>query len=101
MPWPRAPSRGSGWRGAKITPPTSFPADSSSEPKVLLADEPTGNLDSKTSREIMDLLVTLNRDQGITVIMVTHEPDMAAFAHRTLDFIDGRISPTRQLDGAA
>ncbi len=71
------------------------------EPKVLLADEPTGNLDSKTSREIMDLLVNLNQDQGITVIMVTHEPDMAAFAHRTLNFIDGRIAPTRQLDGAA
>lgn len=71
------------------------------EPKVLLADEPTGNLDSKTSREIMDLLVNLNQDQGITVIMVTHEPDMAAFADRTLQFIDGRIAPTRQLDGAA
>ena len=71
------------------------------EPKVLLADEPTGNLDSKTSREIMDLLVKLNQDQGITVIMVTHEPDMTKFADRTLQFIDGRISPTRQLDGAA
>lgn len=70
------------------------------EPKVLLADEPTGNLDSKTSREIMDLLVKLNQDQGITVIMVTHEPDMAKFADRTLQFIDGRIAPARQLDGA-
>lgn len=70
------------------------------EPKVLLADEPTGNLDSKTSREIMDLLVKLNQDQGITVIMVTHEPDMTKFADRTLQFIDGRIAPARQLDGA-
>ena len=70
------------------------------EPKVLLADEPTGNLDSKTSREIMDLLVKLNQDQSITVIMVTHEPDMTKFADRTLQFIDGRIAPARQLDGA-
>jgi putative ABC transport system ATP-binding protein len=61
------------------------------EPTVLLADEPTGNLDTAMSREIMDLLVRLNRDQGITIIMVTHEPDMAAFTKRTIRFVDGRV----------
>jgi putative ABC transport system ATP-binding protein len=62
------------------------------EPAVLLADEPTGNLDTKTSREIMDLLTTLNRERGITVVMVTHEPDMAAYAGRTIRFLDGNIA---------
>jgi putative ABC transport system ATP-binding protein len=62
------------------------------EPAVLLADEPTGNLDTKTSREIMDLLTALNRDRGITIVMVTHEPDMAAYAHRTIRFLDGKIA---------
>jgi putative ABC transport system ATP-binding protein len=61
------------------------------DPVVLLADEPTGNLDTKTSREIMDLLSRLNREQGITFVMVTHEPDMAAYAARVIRFIDGRI----------
>ncbi|MCX5514605.1 macrolide ABC transporter ATP-binding protein [Kaistia algarum] len=61
------------------------------DPAVLLADEPTGNLDTKTSAEIMDLLTALNRDQGITVIMVTHEPDIATYARRTIRFVDGRI----------
>jgi putative ABC transport system ATP-binding protein len=61
-------------------------------PEVLLADEPTGNLDTATSREIMELLVRLNREQGITVIMVTHEPDMAAHARRIVRFLDGRIA---------
>ena len=61
-------------------------------PDVLLADEPTGNLDSKTSREIMDLLTSLNREQGITIVMVTHEPDMAAYARRIIRFVDGRIT---------
>lgn len=62
------------------------------EPAVLLADEPTGNLDSKTSREIMDLLTLLNRERGITVVMVTHEPDMASYASRIIRFVDGRIA---------
>jgi putative ABC transport system ATP-binding protein len=61
------------------------------EPAVLLADEPTGNLDSQRSLEIMELLRALNVDQGITVLMVTHEPDMAAYAHRMVRFVDGRI----------
>jgi putative ABC transport system ATP-binding protein len=61
------------------------------DPLVLLADEPTGNLDTKTSREIMDLLSRLNREQGITFVMVTHEPDMAEYAERVIRFVDGRI----------
>ena len=61
------------------------------EPAVLLADEPTGNLDTQRGREIMELLGSLNRDQGITVIMVTHEPDMAEYAGRTVRFVDGKV----------
>jgi ABC-type lipoprotein export system ATPase subunit len=62
------------------------------KPYVLLADEPTGNVDTKTSNEIMDLLVGLNREQDITIVMVTHEPDMAAYADRVVHFLDGRIA---------
>ncbi|AKH20977.1 ABC transporter ATP-binding protein [Sedimenticola thiotaurini] len=62
------------------------------EPSVLLADEPTGNLDSSRSREIMELLGSFNRDQGITIVMVTHEPEMAAFANRQIHFLDGRVA---------
>ncbi|MDR0576989.1 MAG: ABC transporter ATP-binding protein [Candidatus Accumulibacter sp.] len=61
-------------------------------PLVLLADEPTGNLDSQRGHEIMDLLVTLNREQGITVIMVTHEPEMAHYASRVVKFVDGLVA---------
>jgi putative ABC transport system ATP-binding protein len=61
------------------------------QPIVLLADEPTGNLDSARSFEIMDILTSLNRDQGITIVMVTHEPDMAAYAKRIVHFRDGLI----------
>ncbi len=64
------------------------------EPKVLLADEPTGNLDSARSGEVMDLLTSFNKQQGLTVIMVTHEPDMAAYAGRRIHFIDGLIDDT-------
>ncbi len=60
-------------------------------PDVLLADEPTGNLDSERSVEIMKLLTDLNRNSGITVLMVTHEPDMAAFAHTVVHFKDGLV----------
>ncbi|MBB5710264.1 ATP-binding cassette domain-containing protein [Sphingomonas xinjiangensis] len=60
-------------------------------PDVLLADEPTGNLDSERSVEIMQLLTSLNRDSGITVLMVTHEPDMAAFARTVIHFKDGLV----------
>jgi len=61
-------------------------------PALLLADEPTGNLDSNTSREIMDLIAALNRERGITVVMVTHEADMAAYAGRHVHFVDGRVA---------
>jgi putative ABC transport system ATP-binding protein len=69
-------------------------------PDVLLADEPTGNLDSERSVEIMELLTDLNRTSNITVLMVTHEPDMAAFAHTIVHFKDGlveRIDASKQV----
>jgi putative ABC transport system ATP-binding protein len=62
------------------------------EPAVLLADEPTGNLDTARSKEIMELLWHLNADQGITVLMVTHEADMAAYARRIVRFVDGVVA---------
>lgn len=66
-------------------------------PLILLADEPTGNLDSRRGLEIMDLLAALNTQQGITIIMVTHEPDMAAYAGRVVRFVDGYVeSDTRK-----
>jgi putative ABC transport system ATP-binding protein len=65
-------------------------------PLALFADEPTGNLDSARGREIMELLTALNRERGITVVMVTHEPDMAAFAKRTIRFFDGLIDSEEQ-----
>jgi putative ABC transport system ATP-binding protein len=61
------------------------------EPAVVLADEPTGNLDTAKSHEILQLLSSLNAARGITVVMVTHEPDMAAYASRIVRFRDGRI----------
>lgn len=69
------------------------------EPAVLLADEPTGNLDSARSREIMELLAGLNRERGLTIVMVTHEPDMAEYAQRIVRFLDGRIVKTREGGG--
>lgn len=65
-------------------------------PSVLMADEPTGNLDTARSAEIMDLLCRLNREDGITIVMVTHEPDMAHYAKRIVHFKDGRIESDRQ-----
>jgi putative ABC transport system ATP-binding protein len=61
------------------------------DPLVLLADEPTGNLDSARSHDIMKLLRDLNTSQGLTIVMVTHENDMAAYASRHIEFADGRI----------
>jgi putative ABC transport system ATP-binding protein len=65
-------------------------------PDVLLADEPTGNLDTERSIEIMKLLTALNRDLGITVLMVTHEAEMAAYAHTIIHFRDGLVERTEQ-----
>jgi putative ABC transport system ATP-binding protein len=62
------------------------------EPAMLLADEPTGNLDSARSREIMQLLVKLNRERGITIVMVTHDHGMASFAGRVVVFKDGKVA---------
>jgi putative ABC transport system ATP-binding protein len=62
------------------------------QPQILLADEPTGNLDTQRGHEIMELIQRLNREQGITVLMVTHEVDIAAYAQRTVRFVDGRIA---------
>jgi macrolide transport system ATP-binding/permease protein len=70
-------------------------------PSILLADEPTGNLDSTNSAEIMDVLTNLNREQGITVIVVTHDPDVAAYADRTVTFRDGVIVSDTRKEGTA
>ena len=68
------------------------------QPLVLLADEPTGNLDSQRGREIMELIRSLNRDRGITVLVVTHDPDIAGYADRVVRFVDGAIeSDTRSV----
>ncbi|MFA6312937.1 MAG: ABC transporter ATP-binding protein [Sterolibacterium sp.] len=69
-------------------------------PDVLLADEPTGNLDSKRGHEIMELLGELNRNQGITVLMVTHEADMAEYARRIVHFADGLVVSDEIREGA-
>jgi len=70
-------------------------------PHVLFADEPTGNLDTARSREIMELLTVLNRERGITIVMVTHEPDMAAYAKRIVRFVDGRVESDEHNDKEA
>ena len=66
-------------------------------PAILLADEPTGNLDSRTSVEIMDILQRLNKENGLTVALVTHEPDIAQYAKRVLEFRDGKIKKDIQV----
>jgi putative ABC transport system ATP-binding protein len=65
------------------------------EPSLLLADEPTGNLDSATSEEVMGIVRSLNEDRGITVVLVTHENDIADFARRVVTVRDGRIVADR------
>jgi len=60
-------------------------------PRLILADEPTGNLDTQTSREIMELFQRLHREQGITIVLVTHEHDIAAYAQRLIRVVDGRV----------
>jgi putative ABC transport system ATP-binding protein len=69
------------------------------QPEVLLADEPTGNLDTERSIEIMQLLTQLNRDNGITVLMVTHEAEMAAFARTIIHFRDGLVEKIEARQG--
>jgi putative ABC transport system ATP-binding protein len=61
------------------------------QPKLILADEPTGNLDTKTSDDIMRVFDELNRKEGITILLVTHEPDVAAYAKRLIQIVDGRV----------
>jgi putative ABC transport system ATP-binding protein len=61
-------------------------------PSILLADEPTGNLDSRTSVEVMDIFQRLNSERGITVLLITHEHDIAEYGTRTIAFRDGRIT---------
>lgn len=61
------------------------------QPKLILADEPTGNLDSETSHDVMNLFAELNREEGITLVLVTHEMDIAAFARRRIRFLDGKV----------
>lgn len=65
-------------------------------PNVILADEPTGNLDTERSKEIMEILKKLNEDDGITILMVTHEPELAVYANRHIDFRDGIIESDSQ-----
>ncbi len=61
------------------------------QPSLLLADEPTGSLDSQNSRNVLDLLVELNRELGQTIVMITHNPEAAAIGHRTIEMLDGRV----------
>ncbi|MDY6860900.1 MAG: ABC transporter ATP-binding protein, partial [Pseudomonadota bacterium] len=68
-------------------------------PDVILADEPTGNLDTERSREIMDLLSGLNKTENITIVMVTHEEDMAEYARRLVSFVDGHIEQDTKTPG--
>ena len=71
------------------------------EPALVLADEPTGNLDTAKGREVMEVLQKLNRDQGITVVMVTHDPAIASYAERTIQVVDGRIASDARNDKEA
>ncbi len=68
------------------------------QPAIILADEPTGNLDSRTSIEVMDIFQRLNRERGITVALVTHEPDIAQYASRVIVFKDGRIKRDSEVE---
>ena len=68
------------------------------DPEILLADEPTGNLDTRTSVEIMEILQRLNRDKGITIILITHEHDIAEYGHRVITFRDGRVVSDEQVE---
>jgi len=69
-------------------------------PRLLLADEPTGNLDSRTSIEVIGILQRLNAERGLTVLLVTHEHDIAEYAGRVIAFLDGRVRSDRRVDAA-
>ena len=71
------------------------------EPSVILADEPTGNLDSKSGNEILKIFEALNQERGLTVVMVTHDPDVAARANRIVHLLDGRVSNETSGDGSS
>jgi putative ABC transport system ATP-binding protein len=71
------------------------------EPQVLLADEPTGNLDTARSVEIMELITSFNRDRGISIVMVTHETEMASYADWVVNFVDGQVESTTRHDEVA
>jgi putative ABC transport system ATP-binding protein len=62
------------------------------DPSVLLADEPTGNLDTATSHEVMEIFARLRRERGLTIVVITHERDIAAYGSRTIDFRDGKVT---------
>jgi putative ABC transport system ATP-binding protein len=66
------------------------------DPAIIMADEPTGNLDSKTGEEIMDLLMRLNQERGVTLIMVTHDPDVASRTGRIIRIRDGQVEGNKQ-----
>jgi putative ABC transport system ATP-binding protein len=68
------------------------------DPALILADEPTGNLDSRTSVEVMEIFQRLNRERGITLVLVTHEPDIAQYANRIVVFKDGKIKKDSQVE---
>ena len=72
-----------------------------SRPRIIFADEPTGNLDSATSHQVMDFFSQLNRDEGITLVLVTHEADIAAYAKRRIRFQDGRVVEDAAQTGVA
>ena len=70
-------------------------------PAIVLADEPTGNLDTETGEEILNLLLSLNRDYDTTLLLVTHDPDVADTAHRTVHMVDGKLTDSRVAAGGA
>jgi putative ABC transport system ATP-binding protein len=96
-PWAKnTPAELSGGQQQRVASARALATD----PQVLLADEPTGNLDSERSVEIMELLTSLNRDAGITIIMVTHEPEMADYARTIVRFKDGLVEGVRHKEPA-
>lgn len=90
---PYLPSRISGGQQLRVAIARAL----ANRPKLLLADEPTGNLDTGTGHEIMELIRALNREEGTTVVLVTHETDIAQFSRRIIRFVDGRVDEDRLL----